>query len=232
MQPHARPSTNSLLKQHFELTDAQEAKPDAVQRLDWLERSLPSAVTHRDALEATMKKAASNAGNPRKAAVLDESVLGWSLVASSCYQWMDTDIRTRKRKHEVVAMAAIFELALTRKYRPKLLARSSIAHLRLSLTKILKSHSKTGDWEFSDGFAPDWSKVPDGTETVPAAVDKVPPVDKSHMGFIKIIQAVETSPMASANDSPDGRIDGHVSEALYQLVLVSFPPLFQLQLMC
>lgn len=220
-QTHKRPSTNAHLGQYFELTEAQETDEEAVRRMKWLEKRLPFAAGHRDALETTMKKASSNAANSRKAATLDESVLGWSLVSSSCYQWLDTESKTRKRKHETLAMAAIFEHILTQKYRPKLLARSSVAHLRSSLTEILMSHSKNGEWAFIDGLMPDLSKVPEAKEIPVAPVSKPPPVDKDTQAIMKIIEVTEQSIAASSDGSQGGAIDGHVSDALYCLVLVS-----------
>jgi hypothetical protein len=196
--------------------------PEAVERFDWLEKHLPSAVTHKDTLEATMKKAASNAKNPRKAAVLNETALGWPLVSSSCYPWVDVDSKNRSRKYEVVAMAAIFEHTLTARYRPKLLSRSSVAHLRLSMAQVLQSHSKHGRWDFPDGLVTNWSQVPATEDTSLAAVGDAEPLDKNTAAIVKIINVVENSIAATSDGTQLGVLDGHVADALYQLVLVGF----------
>jgi hypothetical protein len=217
---HPRVSRTAHLKQYFELSELEGVNADAIERFNWMERLLPSAVTHKDALEATMKKAASNHRNPRKAAMLDETVLGWPIISSSSYPWLGVETKTRKRKYEIVAMAAIFEHILMQKYRPKLLKRTSIAHLRSSMAKTLQSHSKDGTWDFIDGLTADLSLISECEDMSSWVIEKPAPVDKNTAAIMKIIDMVQKSPVATS-EGPNSMLDGHVSDALYHMVLVS-----------
>jgi hypothetical protein len=221
---HPRVSRSGDLKHYFELSDTESegSNADALVRFQWMDNRLPSAVTHRDELESTMKKAASNARNSRHAAGLNQNALGWAIVSSSCYPWLGIDAKTRKRKYEVLAMAAIFEHVLMNKYQPKLLNSTSIAHLRLSMAEVMRSHSKDGMWEFVDGLTSDKGFVPEGQDTSSQVVEKPALSDKKSASIKKIIDAVQNSP-AATSDGPNTVLDGHVSDALYYMVIVSLP---------